>query len=133
MRVAIVGSRDFPFLDWVDEFVGLLPKHTTIASGGASGPDSTAEEAALKHGLPTPAIFLADWKKYGWKAGFNRNKDIIEFGQITVAFWNGESNGTADSIGRSWRLKKPTYVINSMDEKPDFSAIIKDILEKLNA
>lgn len=43
MRVAIIGSRRFPYPIVVVDFVRSLPAGTVVVSGGAPGVDSWAE------------------------------------------------------------------------------------------
>ena len=97
MRIAIVGSREFPEMDMVREFVAALPSDAVVISGGARGVDSVAEEAAGTRGLET-VIFPAEWDRHGKKAGFLRNKDIVAAADKVVAFWDGKSKGTAHTI-----------------------------------
>lgn len=97
MKIAIVGSRDFPNLDDVREYIRRLPEGTVIVSGGARGVDAVAEETAKECGFQT-MIFPADWKTFHKSAGFRRNVDIVTAADKVVAFWNGRSNGTRHSI-----------------------------------
>ena len=46
----------------------------------------------------TAVIFPAEWKKYGKRAGYIRNHDIIKNSDHVVAFWDGKSRGTLHSI-----------------------------------
>lgn len=115
LYVAIVGSRDFPDLQIVKDYVLTLPKHAIVVSGGARGVDKAAERAAIMRGLET-RIFLPDWEKYGKQAGFIRNNDIIDRADIVAAFWDGDSRGTANSISLAKKKKKPLTVF-----KPDNS------------
>lgn len=96
-RIAIVGSRDFPNLDQVREYIRTLPSDTVVVSGGARGVDRTAEGEATKLGLTVLSI-RPDWDKYGKRAGFLRNEDIVRFAEKLVAFWDGKSKGTKHSI-----------------------------------
>ena len=43
-------------------------------------------------------VFLADWKKYGRKAGPLRNAEIIKACDECVCFWDGEFHGTRHDI-----------------------------------
>ena len=110
MRIAIVGSRNYPALDDVRRYVNSLPADTVIVSGGARGVDITAEEAARKRGLAT-FIYPADWTKYGKQAGFRRNRQIVEDCDQVVAFWDGKSHGTAHSLRLAVAMGKP-FVVN---------------------
>jgi predicted Rossmann fold nucleotide-binding protein DprA/Smf involved in DNA uptake len=48
-HVAIVGSRKRTDPETVDRLVAGLPAGTVIVSGGASGPDTWAEDAARRY------------------------------------------------------------------------------------
>lgn len=96
MRVAIVGSRNFSQPERVREFIIDLGPGVEIVSGGARGVDTWAEEAARECRL-TVKVFPADWSK-GKGAGFTRNHDIVNYADVVVAFWDGQSRGTAHTI-----------------------------------
>ena len=51
MKVAIVGTRTYPDLDQVREYVRKLSPDDIVVSGGAKGVDETAEDEARKQGL----------------------------------------------------------------------------------
>ena len=100
MKVCIVGSRDFPQMKQVEEYVNSLPEGTTVVSGGARGVDTVAEEAASKRGLQVE-VFKADWERYGKIAGMIRNRTMLSTltkDDKVVAFWDGHSHGTNHSI-----------------------------------
>ena len=50
-KVAIVGSRDFPDMVAVTDYVNELPQDTRVISGGARGVDTVAEKAARDRGM----------------------------------------------------------------------------------
>lgn len=100
MRVAIVGSRNYPRPMDVVVYVRELPADTVVVSGGAAGVDSWAVEAARYRGLETLTL-LAQWSRHGRAAGMIRNQEIVNAADRLVAFWNGESPGTADSIAKA--------------------------------
>jgi hypothetical protein len=83
---------------------------TRIVSGGAIGADSLAEDWGKQHDIPT-LIFKPDWIKYGRSAGIIRNKDIIANADIVLAFWDGVSRGTKNSIDTAKSLGKPLQII----------------------
>lgn len=116
MKIAIVGSRDFnnyallkKFIDDKLEELDIANKIDTVVSGGARGADALAERYADEHGL-LKAIYPADWKKYGKRAGFIRNIDIIRNCDICFAFWDGESHGTKHDIDLCTEMDKPCYI-----------------------
>lgn len=100
MRVGIVGSRNFRSGHLVTQFVSGLPQGTVVITGGARGVDTVAETAATAHGL-TVVVHLPDWETHGRKAGPLRNTKIVEDSDQVVAFWDGSSRGTQDTINKA--------------------------------
>lgn len=114
MRIAIVGSRDYPDRRAVEAFVAQLPADTIVISGGAPGVDTWADDAAHRRGLIT-VVFRADWDAHGRSAGFRRNVLIVDEADEVVAFWDGESRGTAHTIGIAHKHGKPVHVFQPPD------------------
>ena len=113
MKVAVVGSRgfnDYLKLSGVLDKIHSVKPITLIVSGGAVGADSLAETWAEESGIEK-LIFKPDWKKYGKKAGFIRNTQIVENADSVVAFWDGESRGTKNSIDTANKLDKPLFIV----------------------
>lgn len=111
MKVAIVGSRDYPDLDAVRAYVRALPLGTVVVSGGADGVDKEAvSEARSRFGMGWQE-FLPNWAKYGARAGAVRNAEIVAFADRVVAFWNGTSKGTKITIDMARRAGKPCEVV----------------------
>src|SRR5271157_1375029 len=104
--IAIIGSRNFFNYHFAEKkILEILEKDNinnikNIISGGAEGADKIAEKFASRHNIPI-TIFKPDWKKLGRKAGPIRNTKIIENSDIIIAFWDGKSTGTYDSIKKS--------------------------------
>lgn len=119
MKIAVVGSRNFPDLGAVKAYVWSLPQDTVIVSGGARGVDYEAERAAKERGMPVE-IFPADWKQFGKSAGMMRNRDIVMAADKVAAFWDGLSKGTANTIDLAKQYHKP-YEIH----KPDGSVVVE--------
>lgn len=99
-RVAIVGSRKFPHEKMVRHYVQRLPTDTVVISGGARGPDRWAVDEALKRGLKT-VVLQPDWETHGKAAGPIRNAAIVENCDWLVAFWDGHSRGTLNTLRRA--------------------------------
>jgi hypothetical protein len=53
----------------------------------------------------------ADWAKYGPAAGPIRNKEIIDACDVVIAFWDGKSKGTANSIKLAKCKCSPLHII----------------------
>lgn len=102
-RVVIAGSRGFNDYDLLskkcNEFLIEKRKNydVIVVSGGARGADKTGEEYAKNEGFLVE-VYLADWDKYGKKAGFIRNCQMGEVADALIAFWDGESHGTKHMI-----------------------------------
>ncbi len=111
MKVAIVGSQGYKHLQRVIDYVRSLPLDTIIVSGGAVGPDKAAEETAKQRGMPDLLIFLPDWTKYGKPAGPIRNKQIVDAADKLVAYWDGTSRGTLNSINLAKERGIPVVII----------------------
>lgn len=106
MKVAIVGSRTLT----VSNLNEYIPENTTeIVSGGAKGVDFCARQYAIENNLKLTE-FLPDYKKYGRYAPLKRNIQIINYADIVLAFWDGESRGTAFVIDNCRKLGVPVKV-----------------------
>lgn len=110
MRLAIVGGRDFNNYNEVKIWGDMFRRHLHIISGGANGADALAKKYAIERFLPY-IEFPAEWYKYGKSAGFIRNQTIVDNCDMVLAFWDGESRGTADTIEKAKRAKKPTFIV----------------------
>lgn len=108
-HMLIGGSRGFPRLELVDEWVAALPGDTVVVSGGAKGVDQRAVEKARARGLAVRVI-LADWSR-GREAGGIRNQQMVDRCDEAVFFWDGKSPGTADCIRRAKAAGKLALVI----------------------
>jgi hypothetical protein len=118
-NLAIIGSRTFNNYSYAKkELLNIIQNNkisiTKIISGGASGADKIAETFASKFNIPIEVI-LADWSK-GKQSGVVRNTDIINKSDYVVAFWDGKSKGTLDSINKAKKLNKKLFVVNISPE-----------------
>lgn len=108
MRIAVVGSRSFDDYERVKEV--LTPRIPFILiSGGARGADTLAERFAKEQNL-VAMIFPARWDKYGKRAGFIRNKKIVQEADLVIAFWDGTSKGTESTINLADQMDKEVIV-----------------------
>lgn len=130
LKLAIVGSRG-----WKDEELLRLrldqmhAKYTIdlVISGGAAGADQLGEEWARENDVPT-VIHTPDWKSCGPEcrpghrktgrygeycptAGMRRNTLIINQCDSLIAFWDGESTGTLDSINKATKAGKNVWIV----------------------
>jgi len=111
MRLAIIGSRSFDNSKLLNETLEpYKDRIKLVVSGGAKGADQLGEYWARLFKIET-LIFLPDWEKHGKKAGFIRNKQIIENCDMCIAFWDNWSKGTRHSISLCEKLNKPYRII----------------------
>jgi len=123
MKLAVIGGRDFDNYTLLANILWDLLKvkgtisQDTIVSGGAKGADSFAKKYAKEESIPY-LEFPAEWDKYGKSAGFLRNQTIVDNCDMVLAFWDGESRGTADTIAKAKKAKKPTFIVYYSKPKP---------------
>lgn len=100
MRVIIAGSRNYTnYLELVSFCDQVLSgtESIEIVSGTARGADSMGEKYANERGYKI-SRFPADWNKYGKSAGYVRNKEMADYADGLIAFWDGQSKGTLHMI-----------------------------------
>jgi hypothetical protein len=119
MKLAIVGSRTFSDYELLKEEIDKLRKEykiNEIVSGGANGADKLAEKYAKENNLKL-TVFPAKWDKYGKKAGWIRNKQIWEYADCGVAFWDGKSKGTQHSFKLAEQFRKELKIVKFNNKK----------------
>lgn len=107
MKLAIIGSRNLQ-INNIEQYI--TDAVTEIVSGGAKGIDSCAGEFALSKGIAFKE-FLPDYKKYGKAAPVIRNKEIVNYSDAILAFWDGKSRGTKNVIDYCKKSNKPLHII----------------------
>ena len=114
MKIVIGGCRDFNDYNLIektlDEFFSEIGEEVTILSGHCRGADILAERYAAEKGIRVE-IYTADWARYGRAAGPLRNREMVERGDMVIAFWDGSSKGTGDLIKYAKKLSKPVRVV----------------------
>ena len=96
MRTIIAGSRNFTDYALLKQECDKY-EITEVVSGTAAGADYYGEVYALEKELPCTR-FPADWKKHGNLAGRIRNREMADYGERLIAFWDGKSPGTRHMI-----------------------------------
>lgn len=105
--ICICGSRSINYIN-LDLFID--PSHVgCIVAGGANGVDTLAEHWAKKNKIEF-VLYSARWDKFGKRAGVIRNHEMVEFCDYLIAFWDGKSKGTLDSISYAKSIETPTIV-----------------------
>lgn len=101
MRILVTGSRDWTngtrirkaiLMAALEERV-TTRSQITVVHGGARGADQMAETIARGLGMQTER-HPADWEKYGRRAGFIRNDEMVKLGaDVCLAFIKNQSKG----------------------------------------
>lgn len=110
IKVIIAGGRDFNNFELlvakVDNILKSSHPNVEIVSGGQIsispygskyGADYFGEVYAtiMRYKITR---FKADWEKYGKSAGPIRNKEMADYSDALIAFWDGKSKGTKGMI-----------------------------------
>lgn len=112
MNVGIVGARTFNnMLIFYLETMDYIVKENTIITGDATGTDAMARSYCKANNIPIK-VYSADWETYGKKAGPFRNQHIINDSDILIAFWDGKSPGTKNSIALANKKGIPVKVVS---------------------
>ena len=110
MKTAVIGSRNFGDYEMLKKALGERDI-TQIISGGAKGADTLAKRYAKENDIPL-LEFLPEYNKYGRSAPLKRNVLIIDASEVVIAFWDGQSTGTAHSITQARRVGKEVIIIS---------------------
>ena len=110
--ICINGSRTITGID-LDRFIN--PDHVGgVVTGGAHGPDTFAEHWAKRHHIEW-VCYLPQWNIYGKRAGLERNKDMVDFCDVLISFWDGKSTGTLQTIKYAQKIGRP-YICHLIQE-----------------
>lgn len=117
MKILVCGGRDFVDKEKIfgvlnelankhskfyNPFDNWLPEDIMIISGAAKGADSLAVDWAVVN-FATFKEYPADWDRFGKRAGYLRNQEMLEKENpdLVVAFPGGK--GTAMMVSLSYR------------------------------
>jgi hypothetical protein len=106
MRILVCGGRwynNYPLVSEVlYDYIDIV---SCIIHGGAKGADNLAGLWAKANDILVEE-YKADWNRYGKRAGYLRNKQMID---IVIAFPGGK--GTANMVKLSREARIQTLVI----------------------
>ncbi len=129
MKVIIAGGRDFDNYDLLDKEVSSILNSmvnipmddfelvsggqvtTDYTTGKKYGADYLGEKYAKDNNFDLKG-FPADWNKYNKAAGPIRNKQMAEYADVLIAFWDGKSKGTKHMIELAKNKGLKVYIIN---------------------
>jgi hypothetical protein len=117
MKLAIIGSRTlFPSTKCIYNIITKklflkIENIETVISGGAKGVDTQAGLFANEYNISLKEIF-PNYKKFSSKqAPIIRNTEIVESCDMLLAFWDGFSRGTLDTINKARKSGKNIIII----------------------
>lgn len=120
MRVLICGSRTFTEQKIVFDYIeqNLSSRDIVMHGACATGADRLADRACKIFAIPVER-YPANWVLHGKGAGPLRNQFMIDQKpNLVVAFWDGESTGTLDTLNRTVRRCIPFSVYWASDVDP---------------
>jgi len=115
LSLAVVGSRSLAdeekFASNLEQFIkGIDKPLKEIVSGGAKGADTFAKNFANANDIPL-VEYYPNWK-LGRDAGFRRNTQIVSRANVVIAFWDGESPGTRNTIAQALERNMLVYIVD---------------------
>lgn len=128
LNLGVVGSRTFSDRDlifaWLDRIHKDLGPFDKLVTGDAQGADLIAESWGKKNNINVK-ICYADWTNLGNKASYLRNISVIDNSDLVIAFWDGDSKGTAHAIRVTRMVNKPLLVISRNGNNYELLSTIK--------
>lgn len=118
-KLIVAGGRDFNDYQHLSRVLFAMADNefadhaVSIVSGMARGADALAVQFARTNSIKLYE-FPADWNPNGQfdrGAGHKRNREMGDFADGLLAFWDGKSPGTKGMIEYMQRLKKPVHVV----------------------
>lgn len=117
MKILVCGGRNFNKRNFVfrclDSFLDHNPSINCVVHGAATGADSLAGEWARSRNIEERP-YPADWKKYGKRAGYLRNEEMLfkEKPDVVIAFPGGKGTENMVQIAKeSWMWSHKTLKI----------------------
>ncbi len=123
IKLIIAGSRtvspDWMFIDEVlaDWNIWEHGVIVEVVSGAARGADESGERWASHSNVPVKH-FPANWNTHGKAAGKLRNRQMADYADAALVFWDGMSSGAADMVTRMVARGKMVRVVPMKAGKP---------------
>lgn len=117
-KVIVAGSRDFSdylLLCHKCDIFFSKKKPSHIISGNARGADILGKQYAEEHDIPC-IVMPAEWDRYGKRAGYIRNQQMLDEADALIAFWDGRSRGTQHMIDIARDKGIPVRVVRTAEK-----------------
>ena len=112
LRVFAGGSRTIDDRELIDAKLKVLPRCAVILTSRTHGASAAVRHAAMRRGLRLEVwTAMSDRYPTAEDAYFARDEEMIRSADRVLAFWDGESPGTAHELTYAWRLAKPIDLV----------------------
>jgi hypothetical protein len=111
-KFIVAGGRDFADYTYLSKnCLDIIDEGDEIVSGGARGADLLGERFAKENGISIKR-FPANWNLHGKSAGPIRNKQMAQYADGLICFWDGESRGTKNMIDEATSRGLEIHIFN---------------------
>ena len=121
LRVFAGGSRTIDDRELIDAKLKGLPRCAVILTSRTHGASAAVRDATMRLGLRLEVwTAMTDRYQTAEEAYFARDEEMIRSADRFLAFWDGESAGTAHELTYARRLSKPIdLVLAKRSPSPD--------------
>ena len=111
-RIFAGGSRTIDDRELIDAKLKALPRCAVILTSRTRGASAAVRDATIRRGLRLE-VWTAMTDRYptAQDAYFARDEEMISSADRVLAFWDGESAGTAHELTYARRLAKPIDLV----------------------
>ena len=112
LRIFAGGSRSIADRVLIDSKIKALPRWAVILTSRAHGASAAIRDATMRFGLRLE-VWTAMTDRYATAeaAYFARDEEMIRSADRVLAFWDGESAGTAHELSYARSLSKPVDLV----------------------
>jgi hypothetical protein len=112
LRIFAGGSRTIGDRGVIDAKIKALPRRAVILTSRTHGASAGIRDAAMRRGLRLE-VWTAMTDRYATDeaAYFARDEEMIRSADRVLAFWDGESTGTAHELSYARSLSKPVDLV----------------------
>ena len=116
MKILVTGSRtvkEYVYVEiCLEKACVEFGRPDEIIVGDAPGVDRLTRRWAKVNGIKV-TVYPANWKKFGKKAGFLRNAQMVKKCDKGIGIWDGQSKGTKHTIDLLYKAGKLLKVFES--------------------
>src|SRR5712692_4420014 len=112
LRVFAGGSRTIGDCELIESKLKALPPCAVILTSRTHGASAAVRDATIRLGLRLEVwTAITDRYQTAEEAYFARDEEMIRSADQVLAFWDGESAGTAHELTYARRLSKPIDLV----------------------